>query len=418
MLLEASLRLGGWIYYTYRIKNKVETVDNEKATRILCLGDSFTFGEGAPKGYSYPEQLEMILNRNSSKKFIVYNRSIPGSNSSQLFRNLENNIQMYMPDIIIIMTGCNNNNNLEQSNYFLFVDKHPSLYPRRLNAFLSHMRSYKLARSIFVNFLNGIKPRVKLKTSSFVDDKTCAMPINQENQNKEDIQEESREKAKRHIQMGQAYESQNKFSLAVIEYEKAIELNPCNSEAYHRLGFIYLHRSLDSQDKYELAIQTLKKAIEINPLNQSARRELFDAYYRSGKIDSALEELNMFHNLDPNDAWVEYILTYGLPEYNDLRVFKEMLKYDLQNIIALARSKKIKLILQNYPSNWPNEMLKQTAKINKIPFVDNESVFKGLSSLAEYNKQDYFIEDSHCNANGYRVIAENVYRVIKSELKE
>jgi len=43
LLLEAALRIAGWIYYSHRIKNQPEQLDNESAIKILCLGDSFTF---------------------------------------------------------------------------------------------------------------------------------------------------------------------------------------------------------------------------------------------------------------------------------------------------------------------------------------------------------------------------------------
>jgi len=123
LLLEVGLCLSGWIYYSCRIKNQVDHLDYENSIRILCVGDSFTFGTGASKGYSYPEQLQRILDNNSSKKVMVYNGGIPASNSSQLFKNLENNIQRCSPDIIIAMTGLNNNKHLAESNYFLFKKK-------------------------------------------------------------------------------------------------------------------------------------------------------------------------------------------------------------------------------------------------------------------------------------------------------
>ncbi len=123
LLLELGLRFSGWVYYSYRIKDRNIKLEKGDITKILCLGDSFTFGEGAPKGYSYPEQLEELLNRNNRhKKFQVYNAGIPGQNSSSLHKNLSANIEKNNPHIVIVMSGCNNNSNFKDSNYYLFID--------------------------------------------------------------------------------------------------------------------------------------------------------------------------------------------------------------------------------------------------------------------------------------------------------
>jgi negative regulator of replication initiation len=93
-----------------------------------------------------------------------------------------------------------------------------------------------------------------------------------------------------------------------------------------------------------------------------------------------------------------------------------MLKYDLGNIIALSASKNVRLMIQTYPACLSNGTLRQMAIMNGLPFVDNEAMFDDLVSLKGYKRQDYFAEDGHCNANGYRVIAQNIYGVLKSEM--
>jgi lysophospholipase L1-like esterase len=80
------------------------------------------------------------------------------------------------------------------------------------------------------------------------------------------------------------------------------------------------------------------------------------------------------------------------------------------------KSKSIKLIIQNYPYCWANEIIKEVACRNSIPLVDNAAVFQKLVLRSDYKKGEYFAEDWHCNANGYRMIAENVYNVLTSEL--
>ncbi|HWB63154.1 MAG TPA: SGNH/GDSL hydrolase family protein [Chitinophagales bacterium] len=71
--------------------------------RILCLGDSFTEGDGAPTDSTYPKQLQDILRANlPGKKITVFNGGIRGSdpvfNTKCYLGLLKNTVD---PDIIV-----------------------------------------------------------------------------------------------------------------------------------------------------------------------------------------------------------------------------------------------------------------------------------------------------------------------------
>jgi lysophospholipase L1-like esterase len=119
----------------------------------------------------------------------------------------------------------------------------------------------------------------------------------------------------------------------------------------------------------------------------------------------------MSHALNPANEMVNALLTHGLPDYSDMKVFKMTLAYDLRNIISLLSASNIKLILQSYPASWANDILKETANVNKIAFVDNQAVFEKMQAASGYKREDYFAEDGHCNAEGYKVMAENIYNM-------
>jgi len=73
--------------------------------RIACLGDSVTFGI---PGYTYPDMLKQILNRNQpGEKFQVYNFGVPGYSSWQGKRLLGQVISEYHPEVIVIFYGWN-----------------------------------------------------------------------------------------------------------------------------------------------------------------------------------------------------------------------------------------------------------------------------------------------------------------------
>jgi lysophospholipase L1-like esterase len=415
LLLEIGMRVAGHIYNSYRIRNSSVRLDAGDTFRILCLGDSFTFGEGAPKGYSYPEQLQEILRSSLGTKFIVFNGGIPGSNSSQLARELEGNIQKYKPDIIIVMTGANNCSNFLYSNYFLFANESSRTRLYRLDLLLSHMRSYKLFKAVTANLYAKINSRAVLPRRYSCSKGYPRAPHAMQNGLKEQaVSWESMHKMEKHLELGKSYEKQAKINQAISELKKAIEIAPFDKRPYYMLGFVYLHRCPELKNNLSLAIAAFKKAEEIEPGDALLHINLFTAYHRSGELDSALEELKIINELNPEDEMSSRLLLYGIPDFLDMEIFQKMLKYDLGNIIALTASKNVRLIIQSYPACLLNGALRESAMKNKLLFVDNEIIFDNFKSLKDYKTQDYFAEDGHCNANGYRVIAQNIYGVLKS----
>ena len=80
--------------------------------RILCLGSSSTQGEGASNiiEYSYPAQLERILEESSPQKVEVINGGIAGAPFFMLKTHLEEVFRPMHPDLVIIYCGKNDDN--------------------------------------------------------------------------------------------------------------------------------------------------------------------------------------------------------------------------------------------------------------------------------------------------------------------
>jgi len=400
LLLELGLRLYGHIYYSYKIKKGIIRTDDKNTIKILCVGDSFTFGHGAKKGYSYPEQLERILNNNNpTHKFIVYNLGICGENSSQLVKRLPGYLEEYNPGILIVLTGLNNSWNLD-SNYFLFKEFSIKTFIYRVDAFLTRLRSYKLLKI-------GIE---NLKIIS-----TGKSPVSYGSINKAQINKDVFNESKRRFELGKSYWDIRDINSAIKEFQKAIEINPIFYEAYLYLGYAY-----DAHGYFDLAVATFKKAIELDPNCIEAHKELWNAYWKTDNYKLALREAQEVLNLDPNNELLRKILKYGLPNRKDEALFNRLFSYDLQNIIKLGRAKGVKVILLNYPFyDSYDKTRKEIGDRYQIPFVDNAEAFVNLAQADNYSRKQYFREDdSHCNNNGYQVIAENVYRKLKSEVLE
>ncbi|MBI4845749.1 MAG: hypothetical protein HY810_04660 [Candidatus Omnitrophica bacterium] len=132
----------------------VKKPDNQSC-RVLCLGDSFTYGIGAQKKYSYPAQLQKLLDEKSGPgRFTVINSGEPGINTPMLCDKLQRLLDEFEPDIVLLMVGVNDSWNLEGK----LLNQRMSL-----DDFFCWSRAYKFIKiAVFniqrVNFLKEAKP--------------------------------------------------------------------------------------------------------------------------------------------------------------------------------------------------------------------------------------------------------------------
>jgi len=69
--------------------------------KIICFGDSLTYGTGASSGKDYPSQLSKLISRP------VINAGRPGDTTASALQRLEKDVLSYSPDIVLITLGGN-----------------------------------------------------------------------------------------------------------------------------------------------------------------------------------------------------------------------------------------------------------------------------------------------------------------------
>ena len=78
-------------------------------TRIVCIGDSHTFGLWVDPQLSYPVQLQKILDESAGPgRFEVFNLGVPGTPSGSFRFRLHEVLDTFEPDIVIALLGVNN----------------------------------------------------------------------------------------------------------------------------------------------------------------------------------------------------------------------------------------------------------------------------------------------------------------------
>jgi len=73
--------------------------------RIICLGNSFTEGIGTMQDSSWPKQLEKRLNKNTKRKFTVFNAGMSGSDPFFEYMLLEKKMLNYNPNLVLVALG-------------------------------------------------------------------------------------------------------------------------------------------------------------------------------------------------------------------------------------------------------------------------------------------------------------------------
>ncbi|MDR0461165.1 MAG: tetratricopeptide repeat protein, partial [Nitrososphaerota archaeon] len=95
------------------------------------------------------------------------------------------------------------------------------------------------------------------------------------------------------------YLTLGKYSKALANYNKAIELKPDYADSYFNRGYFY-----QTLEKYSKALTDYDKAIELKPDYADAYNNRGSAYLTLGKYSKALTDYNKVIKLNPNDAMV------------------------------------------------------------------------------------------------------------------
>jgi len=134
---------------------QTEIQPDSSSYRILCVGDSSTYGLGASNRdkYSYPAQLNSILSKANQNKIQVFNKGLPGINSSQTLKILKENIKNIAPDLILVCTGINDPWNYENSNIFKFYKSTSIFHKIRLQFkfYISKLKTVRFIKLLTIN---------------------------------------------------------------------------------------------------------------------------------------------------------------------------------------------------------------------------------------------------------------------------
>jgi len=343
VVLEVVLRLGGFIILSVREHNNRMTLRERGAYRIMCLGGSTTADGGK---YSYPSQLEQILNeKNVRVKFKVINKGVQNMDTAEILVNLEKNLNIYKPDMVITMVGQNDKGRTVPYEDTLQI---------KIALFFTGFRVYRLAELLWLRVMNKFE---ELKSSKNFHIQTMDSTINEEDNRfnssffiacaladpteqkreldgftylKEGRFEEAAawfqgkmekypEEASYYWGMGVAYKAQGDYEESIKWFKKGTEVDPINPRNYNGLG-----ETCRAQGRYIEAIEWFKKQIELTPKDTGGYSGIGWAYFDQGDYEQAIKWFKKGADVFPNDG-SNY---FGIGEvYRSQDKYKEALEW-------------------------------------------------------------------------------------------
>ncbi|MFH1093327.1 MAG: tetratricopeptide repeat protein [Candidatus Omnitrophota bacterium] len=459
ILLELSLQITSGIYAKkFKVDNYARLSDD--SCRVLCLGDSFTYGLGADFSKSYPVQLEKILNENSKAKgeFKVFNHGVCSYNSSEILLKLKESINAVNPRIAIVMAGKNDVWNFRQ------VSKNGTSLEVKWLSLISKLKTYRLAAILTHNIKNSFIKSNKSFSFGKKHETGAALP---EKQNSE-----------KNIAQGNKFRAKNLYQKAHELYNYVLAAEPENITALLEKGRCY-----KLQGRHDEAIDMLLRAFYLKPLATNILNEIEDVFIKQADYGKAIEfyerileqfpdhvllraklcksyvwiagsfmqkkqyeQAKRFYwkactvDTDDSNAFNGYHLAkykvkmqrlnqnyflrnlmkawdritgfslYSELIYNKQRIDRILLD-NLNEMARICKNRRVTLIFSGYPQEL-SEKLKEAAVANEVFLVDHRPIFKDL--LRRYPYDMFFVDrnDPHCRAQGYQVMAEDIADVI------
>jgi lysophospholipase L1-like esterase len=404
--LELSLRVGGWLYSFYERSHtqclSARSPGDLSTQTILCVGDSFTQGAGAGPRESYPQQLESILLRTGFRDVRTINQGVGGITSSIALKKMPKLLATYKPKIVLLLIGCNDFWNLEDSNYFfLYQSRIP--FAASVQQMLNKSKLYKLLKIALVNISDKLA-RLKRNSGEAVPSRSALGKVNALS-------------AELFCQ-GEWEMFYGRDASAIEKFKRALAADPKNYLAAYWVGERYC-----ALNEKERAREYLWQAISgCNDWNEDFLSKISNVAWRLDdqplvtfmKVRAYLVSKYDKDTVRPALRFIDAQIAV----INREEVFDAVLRYNLKEIADLAKERHIALIFLSYPSPKKiSAVIREAAAKNNVLLVDSEKVF--VEKLRTARTADYFVSDGHCNGRGYLVMAQSVAEaILKNHLLE
>lgn len=414
---------------------------------LLCVGDSYTYGAGAPPAASYPAQLEKLLRARSTGDVTVINAGLPAANTAQLLQNLPGLLARHKPRAVLVLAGGANGWNFW--GYRAGHERSPRAHV------WYRIRVFKLAKLLLraANDQRRISRRAHLEQVRYEAEYQRFVRAHAANSND----------AQPYYEMGAFYLREKDCEEAARWFREGIARNPANQSNYFGLGnalellgraeeaLAWWKRGCRGERGDALLLELIGRQHVAHGRHAEALAALEEAAIRDPAYAETRVTLSVLSRVATGlGARISAVLSKLPPgeaqrrELPDLIMPAEMeraarparaalldwVARDLEAMRAVCAEHGAALVVLNYPLrhfhtqtdgpveienfyNAVNELLAAFAERHGLGFVDNRSVFERLYGR---KLRFFYLEggDEHPNAAGYGLMASNVYAALSS----
>ncbi len=451
LLLELGLRVLGWAVLLRAAPPAA--APGPRPFTIVCVGDSFTYGLGAPRGQDYPSQLRALLRRRRPDlPPEVISLGVPGANSSQLLSRLlaPDALRRYHPDLVLLQAGASNWWN--PTRYALIAEGRatPSLRDR-----LYRLRTFKLARLLLARLEQASPapaPPAAEPLAAFQRSvergalrRPCQLLLTHA-QNREALPVDRPaealrwllQRAQRAPQLGSTYwgiarvlVQQRQYPEALLWLHRGLQVAPGDGVLYLMLGRLHqrwLKDEAGARRWYERGVQAAPRSA----LNYFALANLYvkelDAGPRAARYAEALRWLRRGGQVMPACAQAAQVMSAWLEDnlgaWSRLRPW---IRADLERMLTLALRQAPRVALQTYPNNTANrpevrrtlqianQVAGELAREYGVPLVDHQAQLRRRLSGGDREADLFSGDREHPSARGYAAMAENLLLALQAQ---
>ncbi len=424
-LLEAGLRVAAHLYVS---ATAPEAGAAGLRNGVLCVGDSFTYGSGAPVGSSYPAQLESLLRARGMEDVRVVNAGICAANTWIAGCRLQEALEAGRPRLVVVLAGGANAWNLYGFNRYAGGGLRAAA-----RDWACRLRVVKVALLLRRNASRLTLQPERSGRYPLLSDSAAARAARPPSGGPEDC-----------FRQGEACLARGDLEGAAGCFARSLEREP---GAFARS----MEALMDCLQRLDRPLDMVGVLEKVSPRCPPALRgQLYEfmatAYGHAGRARERTEavlrgirespDYRNLYDLVADQALSDEALRLRLvgalreaaPRSETAREFFEYwsrldperfearlecwVRGDLAWMIESCRSRGVRVLLQNYPRLDPEAAdeagvwLQTTAARYGVPFVDQRADFGRLDEEA---RRALFVPgDEHCNAQGYGRMARNL----------
>lgn len=461
VLLEILLRLTGAFYAGIFGPSRGAGLDLEGRRVVLAMGDSMTYGVGASRGMSYPDQLGSLLQA-QDPAFEVINGGLAGANTTMILSLLDDLLERLEPEVVTLLAGGTNKVNFYGLNAWLQRETAGA----RLQDALHHVRVWRMGTF----FLHQVQGTPTLRRAVVFDGLSAGITACMQWHRRQghtlpdaflegvDLLELGRyDEARQRMEGAMAHhpgDTSLPWGVATAHkglrddagarswFERCLAVDPRDPNCAYGIGELiiegtpqnwagnpllreaegWFRRGADSSPEFAAnwwglgmvrmksndpqgAMDAFMKCIQADPNDSRCYPNLVNQAQFTGRRRDLVAALEAVKDQSPAAADTLLALQYR----RDDPAIAQWTRADLQVLVARARAAGARVVIQTYPyADTANALLLEVARAEGVPVVDQESSFAEAFRSGMTSGDLFSADGHHCNDAGYGRMAANL----------